>query len=562
MVLLAAASVFCAGRLRAQSNGAVAEHPDTLRGVVINSLTHEPIGRALVVAPDNRFAVMTDDRGQFEFRFAPPEPAPKSGPAAAGSFSQPQVVSSNRPNALAARKPGFLPGDNGGQVPLSPDQESITIALVPEALVVGHILLPSSNQFDRIQVELYRRELRQGREHWDNAGSANSRADGSVRFANLAAGSYKLVTRELLDRDPLTFDPRGQLYGYPPVYFPSAPDFAAAEVIHLAPGATFQANISPIRREYYRVTVALPNLSTGLQLQVSLQGHPGPGYWLGLNQQDATIEGMLPDGAYTIQAGTYGRDAATGTVNLSVRGGPATGSTMVLLPNPSVFATVKEEFQSPKTFNRSSSSPDLHLTTNSRRPNYLNLTLVSVEEFGFTPSFGLRPPIGPEDESLVIEAVRPGTYRVEANTSVGYIASVTSGGTDLLHKPLQVAPGNSPPPLEITVRDDGAEVEGTVEGVPQSHGNFFITGPKTPSVYFVPARDGTGQFRTAWAFNGSFQTQQLPPGNYRVFALDHQEPELQYATDEVLAQYEPGSQILYVSPGQKIHLRLSLIRSE
>jgi len=52
-----------------------------------------------------------------------------------------------------------------------------------------------------------------------------SRSDGEFRFAELSAGSYKLLTHELLDRDPLTFNPRGQLFGYPPVYYPAAPDF-------------------------------------------------------------------------------------------------------------------------------------------------------------------------------------------------------------------------------------------------------------------------------------------------------------------------------------------------
>jgi len=40
---------------------------------------------------------------------------------------------------------------------------------------------------------------------------------------------------------------------------------------------------------------------------------------------------------------------------------------------------------------------------NGRRPNYLQVTLVPAEEFGFAPGASLRPPTGPEDDSLVIE---------------------------------------------------------------------------------------------------------------------------------------------------------------
>jgi len=42
---------------------------DAIRGVVINSVTHDPIERALVFSPDNRFATLTSREGRFEFRF-------------------------------------------------------------------------------------------------------------------------------------------------------------------------------------------------------------------------------------------------------------------------------------------------------------------------------------------------------------------------------------------------------------------------------------------------------------------------------------------------------------
>src|ERR1700688_2147006 len=96
-------------RLAAQS-ATPTEPPDRIRGVVINSVTHEPVSRALVFSPDNSFATMTDDRGRFEFIFPPPEPP--QGPAFnTGSLQPntgPQPVASNRPSALMARKVGFL----------------------------------------------------------------------------------------------------------------------------------------------------------------------------------------------------------------------------------------------------------------------------------------------------------------------------------------------------------------------------------------------------------------------------------------------------------------------
>jgi hypothetical protein len=38
-----------------------------IRGTVVNGVTREPIARALVYSTDNRFAMLTDSEGHFEF---------------------------------------------------------------------------------------------------------------------------------------------------------------------------------------------------------------------------------------------------------------------------------------------------------------------------------------------------------------------------------------------------------------------------------------------------------------------------------------------------------------
>jgi hypothetical protein len=200
---------------------------------------------------------------------------------------------------------------------------------MPEALIIGHVNLPTNDGTDKIQVEIYRREVQDGRPHWVSAGTAQTRANGEFRFANLRAGDYKLFTNELLDRDLLTFDPRGQLYGYPPVYYPAAADFEDASVIHLKPGETFPASLTPSRREYYPVKVNVMNsaMGAGYNTTVGLQGHRGPGYSLGYNQDESTIRGMLPNGSYTVEVVKYGENSATGKLNLDAGAGQFDRST-------------------------------------------------------------------------------------------------------------------------------------------------------------------------------------------------------------------------------------------
>jgi hypothetical protein len=577
------------------------DKPDSVHGVVVNSVTHEPIGRALVFSPDNRFATMTDSEGRFSFTFAQAESdknqangsesADASGTSVrvtCGDSSCNSVTSSissysyrrtNRPDMLMARKPGFL-NDHTGTQNLQSDTtgKEVTIALTPEALVVGRFLLPTTEASDTIQVELYRRQVQEGRAHWFPAGSVSTKSNGEFRFAELSAGTYKLLTLEQLDRDPLTFDPQGQLYGYPPVYFPNATDFAGAQAIQITAGQIFQADISLVRHAYYPVKVAAANAPHGgMGIVVSAQGHRGPGYSLGFNDHEQTIEGMLPNGNYTLEAASFaGPNTASGLLNISVKGAAVEGSRMTMVPNGSISVSVKEEFTVSEDANsRSVNIEGPPVSDNLRGPRrYLNVRLEPADDFGHERSSSIRPPSGPEDDSLTIDNVQPGRYWVRASASRGFVASVTSGATDLQHHPLVVGLGGSSSPIEITMRDEEAQIDGTIQGAaapfsgPEgtatlANGVVSVSADLTSArVYCVPLPDGSGEFREVWvAPDGKFGPQPLPPGTYRLLALDHPQPELEYGDPEAMRAYDAKGQLVRLVPGQKEHLQLQLTSS-
>jgi hypothetical protein len=193
------------------------------------------------------------------------------------------------------------------------------------------------------------------------------------------------------------------------------------------------------------------------------------------------------------------------------------------------------------------------------------VTLVPAEVVGLRPEISLRPPVGPEDDSLVLENVAPGRYRVRVETSVGFVSSVRSGGTDLQRQPLVVGAGAAPPPIEVTVRDDGAEMEGTIEGAGGSEtagSRVAWPGQYQGTVYFLPMDSSGGQLKQVLVFlDGKFQVQQLAPGTYRVLAFDSPQQDLEYASDEVMRQYDSKARVIRVVPGQKEQLRLALITS-
>ena len=309
---------------------------NSLRGTVINSVTREPIARALVATADNRFAEFTDDQGRFEFQL-PRIESNSNSPAEGMAFY-------NVSAQLMARKPGFLDSGMSSSPPQSTVGDDITIALVPESRIVGRVNLPSSNQSDRITVQVYKRQVRDGRAFWTPGASATTRSNGEFRIANLMAGTYKIFTSELMDRDPITFDPRGQLYGYPPIYYPAATDFASASAITLEAGKTFQVELAPVLQPYYPVKIAVTNFpaQNGVNVSVALQGHKGPGYSLGYNGEG--IEGMLPNGIYTVEATLQqGQQTATGSVNITVKDGPLMYASMVVLPDGSIPVNITDE---------------------------------------------------------------------------------------------------------------------------------------------------------------------------------------------------------------------------
>ncbi len=191
---------------------------NSIRGVVVNSVTHEPIGRALVHSADNRYATMTDDEGHFEFTRPKSAVDDTHGLSGGRSFHL----------TLLGRKPGFLDDSSWSQpnwIEASAGTEA-NIALTPEALIKGKITIPSGESVRGATVQLYYRQVQQGRYRWQMMNSVQANSNGEFRFADLHSGTYRLFTTEWMDNDPETFIPGGQMYGYPPVYYPNAEDFA------------------------------------------------------------------------------------------------------------------------------------------------------------------------------------------------------------------------------------------------------------------------------------------------------------------------------------------------
>ena len=539
---------------------------ETVRGTVINAVTQAPIPRALVVTSDNRVGVLTDGEGRFEITL----PSTESGSASGGMIVsgpqplQPRVyVRQGNTYWLMARKPGFLDHPDA-QPPIAPSSgDDLTIALIPEAIIKGRITLASGDAALGITVQLFSRQVRDGLPRWTLSSTVHANSAGEFRLAELQPGSYKLVTQEYMDNDPITNIPGSQQYGFPPVYYPGVSDFSSASTIELAAGQEFQADISLARQSYYPVKIPVVSGETKGGLNISVQGQRGPGYNLGLDAGQQTIMGLLPNGTYVVEASMYGPNSVSGSVTIRVNRAPVDGPAITLIPKSSVRLEVREEFTDTGPDSSGSWSDGKRTFFFHGPRTYLQASVESADDFAQRQFESLRPPTSSNDESLVIEDLSPGRYWLRLHTSRGYIASAMQGSTDLLRQPLSMGSGSAAP-IEVRVRDDVAELDGTVTALAQQSAlSQESSEPAAVWVYCVPLPDSPGELtQFGVSGEGKFTSLRMAPGDYRVLAFSTAQPHLPYRDAEAMKAYDSKGPVVHLAAGQKATVQIQTISNE
>src|SRR5579862_4571138 len=413
-----------------------------VKGVVLNSVTHQPVARALVDTHES--AVLTDNEGRFE-------------------FSLPQGVVQ-----MSVKRPGYGARGRASNhtVRVGPNMPSLTFDLTPEAMITGQVTLSTTDQADGIHVMAYRRRVINGRQQWTMENTARTNSDGVFRIAGLQAGDYLVYTQPARDNDGPT--PRGAaIYGYPAVYYPGVADLASAGMLTLAAGQQGRADFILTRQQFYHVTVAIADREGG---GLNLQVHDRSGRQMGIavrwNPEQGTAEVNLPSGSYFIEGRRRREAQLYGRVDFTVAGAPVAGLTMALVPLHAIPVTVRKNFTSANTngvgiaySGPPSGEPSLSAG--------LNISLIPVDEiFGqFGAAGGLHPVEGANDgSSFEIENVSPGRYWVEASPFEGYVSSISSGGVDLARDPLVIGAGGSAAPIEVTLRDDSGTISAQLTG--------------------------------------------------------------------------------------------------
>ena len=505
-----------------------------VKGVVLDTVSHQPIARVLVEAGMD--AVFTDNDGHFELDL----PAGRTG--------------------INLRRPGY--GSRGlsalHAVNVGANMPDLTFTLTPEAMITGHVTLSTGDEADGIRITAYRRQVVNGRERWALQNIVTTNSEGAFRLANLEApATYLLYSMPAHDRvGPIA--PGAVSYGYPSLYYPGVADSAAAGLIYLSPGQQAQADFTLTQQPFYPVSIAVPGRRNGVQI------HDQSGRTLEFstrwNEQRGIAEVNLPNGRYYAESRTPGEPAAYGRVEFTVAGGPVSGLSMAMAPLHPVPVIVRQE--SNTTGGGGTTGAGSVSFVNDSNAG-LNLNLISAEAFDLQGGGGgLRRPPGASDSSLYeLENAMPGRYWVETSPFEGYVSSITSGGVDLAREPLVIGAGNSTAPIEVTLRNDAGTIAGQINpSTTTAAGPAQLGEAGTVFVYAIPLFPTPSQMpQSMTQGSGQFSIANVAPGSYRVVAFDRRQ-EIDPADTQALAKYIGKGQTVAVEANGTANVQLDVIR--
>lgn len=503
----------------------------TLGGTVVNSVTGEPIRRALVqIYMGAEQAVLTDSDGKFEFNNLP-----------------------RGQTNIGVRKPGFMseqeisPGQSPSMVETGPDAKPITVKLVPEGVVFGR-LDSKGEAIEGLPVKVIALRIAEGRKHWEERGAITDE-DGAFRIADLTPGTYYIAAGPSFRRSTFGSRSKSGQDGYAEGFYPAASDIGGAMPVEVSAGQQVEADFSLKPAPLFHISGVLTGIESGLGVGLEL-----------VNDSDVTSIGMrfdaetgefqtsAPAGSYRLQAWTRGQngEALRASVPLNVTS-DVSGIRIALAPSISIPIHVKLENLAPE-------NPDAGRFVLRRSGNFVP---VSVRLIGTEPSFRnhevgaarLQKPGSPP--KLLLQDIEPGKYSAEVEANFPwYVYSAQCGGTNLLTEDLQLVNGVQPEPIEIVLRDDAATMGAKVSSEGQPAQGFVLVMP-----------DGAPH-RTKSMFvseGAELEMSGLAPGPYSVLALDRVDG-VEYTNPEVLSRYLSNARHIVLQANQKTELNLELTR--
>jgi protocatechuate 3,4-dioxygenase beta subunit len=532
-----------------QAGSQVAEHNGgqefSISGAVVDSATGKPIGHALVgldvdgKPPMRR--VLTGEDGRFEI----------VGVAKAGQgnieawkpgYSSPRHIKTDRYRGIGRMQ----------TIVVEPGAD-VTIRLTPEATIAGQVVDESGEPIEGLPVELVFEAAEQGRRILREHDRATTNEEGRFRFANLSSGRYFVVagsSEEVASRN----DARGHTaLGYPAEFYGGGSDYSTASPIDLTAGKHVDLDMRLALEPLFHVsgTITGNPLPGHLDLRILNAARRRVGQtWLQNTDREFQIA-LLPSGSYTIRSSIFSyekKQCAVAVKHLDLTR-DMLGLHLAMAPCATITVNVYVEHtaEGPKkdlqSFVVNRSGVEV-----AERPYPAQISLYSKDDPN--PFMRFRGQAEKDDDPNVqwIRNVEPGAYRVDVQPFGGlYVESAQSGLTDLQREDLVVAEGAAVAPIEVRMRDDGAQLEGTIAG-----------GSESAAVAIAIPENRERLARMAMAHEGKYVFKNLAPGPYRIVAVDRVD-DFAYAERDVMARYLAQSKEVNLRANEKATADLEFI---
>lgn len=515
-----------------------------LHGTVVDGVTGKPVGRALVTSADRRLATLTDGEGHFSVDLSvPPNPASTTAQKIFG-FQGGFLV-------LTATRPGFLADGRMTNIAFdSVNAKDVVLKLMPAARISGHVTALGLDSVSGVQVSLLKRQVQDGAYTWMQVNTRAAGPEGVFRFTNLEPGEYTIMSSEWAGDRAATPAPNEITEQYPPDFLGDSATFAGATKLQVRYGDELQTALQLRAAPFFPVLVPVQNQPQNAPVSVRLVGGDTfNGLRLGWDGRAGAVTGSLPAGSYTLLISSSGTQPAAASVPITVAGRPLQHAPVALKSGGEVTVHVHDEISGPSA-TRAGSELTGAVSGGRTRQQSFNLFLRPED---FSAGIGGAGTKTGDDGSVVLEHPLPGRYLVQTYTSRGYVAAITSGNVDLLHEALAVGEGGSADPIDVTLRDDGATLTGTVD-----YGTEASTDPV--SLLLLPT-DGSSHISQGFTQGSAkFNINNIAPGTYRLLAVHagRQQEQVPYRDTQAMKAYSSQGTLITLTAGGSASVKVGL----
>jgi hypothetical protein len=472
--------------------------PGSVSGKVVNSVTGQAVKKAVVTLRggrgQNSYVTGSDQSGKFQFDNVQPD----------------QYMA-------AAEAEGYSGALRTGRrlIPVAAQQEvsDVEVRIAPLGLISGRVLDESGQPLEGASVSALRYDYSGGSKTLQFIGSAQTNDRGEYRLFDLPPERYYLmaVYRRNIPQAGARVGQESRVHstvpeeGYAVVYYPGVTEVSQTSAQELKPGAEWTGADFKLRQlpAYHirgRVTGA-PARSGGRNLVRAqpCEADDAPGFF-----------GAMPDALQVSQQADARFDVAgavpgTYCVSVTQPGARATAVRKIVTVKAGDVDDV--ELPVPVSFSVSGT-----LVIDGTPPNPMPQLFVGLRT---VPDRGVSQVATKSDGGFQIDGMYPGAYSITLPQGPLYAKSILYGSQDVTNGVIPSLQAGIP--LTVTMGTDPGEVDGTVQpgtveaGVP-------VTIVAVPEGAYA-ARQDMERFASSPA-GASFSIPSLPPGDYKVFALE------------------------------------------